>query len=86
MGPLNPEISDAFTVAPEVVYSPIVPPASFATKRSDPETTIPTGPCNPVTSDVFTVDPEVVYSFSGRELPTRGRAVLSPLPLFFEVV
>jgi hypothetical protein len=24
-GPLNPEISAAFTVAPAVVYSPIVP-------------------------------------------------------------
>ena len=26
IGPLNPEINEAFTVAPEVVYSPIVPP------------------------------------------------------------
>ena len=32
-GSLSPETSDAFTVAPEVVYSPIVPAELLATKR-----------------------------------------------------
>ena len=46
-GVLNPEISEAFTVAPEVVYSPIVPLPEFATNRSDPETAMPSGKLNP---------------------------------------
>ena len=55
-------ISEAFTVAPEVVYSPIVP-LEFATNRVDPDTAMPAGPpLNPVISDAFTVAPEVVYS------------------------
>ena len=56
-GPSNPEISEAFTVAPEVVYSPIVPVPLFATNRSDPETTIPCGKLNPEISEAFTVAP-----------------------------
>src|SRR5208283_4445551 len=36
----NPVISEAFTVAPEVVYSPIVP-LEFATNRVDPDTAMP---------------------------------------------
>ncbi len=39
----SPETSEAFTVAPEVVYSPILPLIPSATKRSDPETTMPVG-------------------------------------------
>ena len=61
-GALNPEISEAFTVAPEVVYSPTVLPPLFATNRSDPETAIPRGALNPEISEAFTVEPEVVYS------------------------
>jgi len=60
--PLNPVISDAFTVAPEVVYSPIVPLAVFVTNRFDPDTAMPNGSSNPVISEAFSVAPEVVYS------------------------
>jgi len=44
-GPFNPEISAEFTVAPAVVYSPIVPlaPQSFGTNRSEPEIAMPVG-------------------------------------------
>jgi hypothetical protein len=48
--------SDAFTKAPDVVYSPIVFP--FVTNRSDPDTAMPRGSPNPETSDAFTVAPE----------------------------
>jgi hypothetical protein len=41
-GPFNPVISEAFTVAPEVVYSPIVP--SFPTNRFDPDSAMPAMP------------------------------------------
>jgi hypothetical protein len=58
----DPEISAGFTVAPEVVYSPIVLLVLFVTKRSAPETATPYGPFNPVTRDGFTAAPEVVYS------------------------
>ena len=61
-GEFNPEISEAFTVAPEVVYSPIVPLPSFATNRFDPDTAMPIGSFNPEISEAFTVAPEVVYS------------------------
>jgi hypothetical protein len=50
-GPSNPEISEALTVAPEVVYSPIVPDREFVTNKSDPETTRPIGPDNPEISE-----------------------------------
>jgi hypothetical protein len=46
-GMLNPEIRAGFTVAPEVVYSPIVPLPEFATNRSEPNTTMPAGLLNP---------------------------------------
>jgi hypothetical protein len=60
-GTPNPEISAAFTVAPAVVYSPIVP-VSFVTKRSEPDTAMSMGELNPEISDAFTVAPAVVYS------------------------
>ena len=40
-GELNPEISEAFTVSPDVVYSLIVPASPFATNRFDPDTAMP---------------------------------------------
>jgi hypothetical protein len=46
-GTSNPEISEAFTVAPEVVYSPIVLLFRFETNRSDPDTAIPIGIAQP---------------------------------------
>jgi hypothetical protein len=63
--PLSPddEISPAFTVAPEVVYSPTVLATLFVTNKSDPETATPAGASNPKeTREAFTVDPDVVYS------------------------
>ena len=61
-GSFSPEISAAFTVAPEVVYSPIVPAISFATNRSEPDSAMSLGTAaeSPETSEAFTVDPEVV--------------------------
>ena len=61
-GSFNPVISEAFTVAPEVVYSPIVPLTEFETKRFDPDTAMLNVSFNPVISEAFTVVPEVVYS------------------------
>ena len=58
----SPVTSEAFTVAPEVVYSPTVLVLPFTTNRSDPDTARPTGVFNPVTNEAFTVAPEVVYS------------------------
>jgi hypothetical protein len=55
-------ISEAFTVVPEVVYSPILPVPLLTTKRFDPDTAMPTGKFNPVMSAAFTAVPEVVYS------------------------
>jgi hypothetical protein len=40
-------ISDAFTTAPEVVYSPIVLRSEFTTNRSDPSTAMPVTWPNP---------------------------------------
>ena len=62
--PCSPEISAAFTVAPEVVYAPIVASVSLATNRSEPETAMPTGPISPEgpISAAFTVAPAVVYA------------------------
>ena len=54
--------SEALTVAPEVVYSPIVPVHVFATNMSPPDTATRSGSINPVTSEALTVAPEVVYS------------------------
>jgi hypothetical protein len=42
-GLLKPEISAAFTVAPAVVYSPIVLLLLFVTNRSEPDTATPDG-------------------------------------------
>src|SRR5580658_2038538 len=61
MLPPSPGMSDAFTTAPEVVYSPN-PFFWSVTNRSEPTTAIPAGPLNPVISDAFTVAPDVVYS------------------------
>ena len=55
-------ISEAFTVAPEVVYSPIVREPAFTTNTSEPDTAMATGLSNPVISEAFTVAPEVVYA------------------------
>jgi hypothetical protein len=40
-GTFNPVISEAFTVAPEVVYSPIVLAEDSTTNRFDPDTAMP---------------------------------------------
>jgi hypothetical protein len=61
-GPLKPEMRAGFTVAPAVVYSPILLLKWFATNRSDPETAIPSGPINFEMRAGFTVAPAVVYS------------------------
>lgn len=55
-------ISEAFTTAPEVVYSPTVPPTPFATNRSEPEIAREIGPFSPEISEALTRAPEVVYS------------------------
>ncbi len=62
-GLLSPELSEALTVVPEVVYWPIVPVAEFVfvTKMSDPDTAIATGRFSPEMSEALTVAPEVVY-------------------------
>ena len=62
IGKFNPEIRAVLTVAPEVVYSPMVLPASFVTNRFPPETAIANGAFNPEIKAVLTVAPEVVYS------------------------
>ena len=61
-GSFNPETREAFTVAPDVVYSPIVPLPKFVTNRFDPDTAMPIGQFNPETREAFTVAPDVVYS------------------------
>lgn len=64
-GLFNPVTSEAFTVAPEVVYSPIVFEPKFATNRSEPSIAMPSGALNPsanVISEAFTVAPPVVNS------------------------
>ena len=57
----NPETRAAFTVAPDVVYSPIVP-FWLVTNRSDPDTAMPHGTSNPEIRAAFTVAPDAVYS------------------------
>ncbi len=42
-GPLIPEMSEALTVVPDVVYSSIVPPR-FVAKMSEPDTAMPIAP------------------------------------------
>src|SRR5271169_1452132 len=61
-GSFNPEISEAFTVAPEVVYSPIVPAPNSVTNKFEPSTAISPAPPRPEISAAFTVAPEVVYT------------------------
>jgi hypothetical protein len=48
--PLSPGISAGFTVAPEVVYSPIVSLAPFTTNRLPADTAMPSGKISPETS------------------------------------
>ena len=59
-GRFSPVIRLAFTVAPDVVYSPIVVP--FTTNRFPPYTAMPSEGFRPVISEAFTVAPDVVYS------------------------
>src|SRR5579863_10081681 len=62
IGPANPETREAFTVAPDVVYSPIVPALILVTNRSDPDRARSSGvPLNPEIMEAFTVAPDVVY-------------------------
>src|SRR5271170_5225551 len=51
-------INAALTVAPPVVYSPIVPEFWFTTKMSDPDTAMPNGAPTPEIRDALTVAPE----------------------------
>ena len=62
IGKFNPEIKAGLTVAPEVVYSPIVPLPEFATNSLPPDKAMPAGPFNPEIKAGLTVAPEVVYS------------------------
>ena len=59
-------ISAGFTVAPEVVYSPILPVSlvrfKLVTNKFPPETAMPCGRLSPEISAGSTVAPEVVYS------------------------
>ena len=59
-GSNRPEISEAFTVAPEVVYSPTVPVPRVARNKFDPETAMPCGSSSPEISAAFTVEPEAL--------------------------
>src|SRR5580658_6475340 len=61
-GSSNPEISEAFTKTPEVVYSLTVPAPTLVINRSEPSTAMPYGPFSPVINEAFTVAPDVVYS------------------------
>ena len=61
-GVSSPETSEAFTVRPEVVYSPIVSPYGSVTKRSVPAIAMPVGKIDTETREALTVAPEVVYS------------------------
>jgi hypothetical protein len=60
----NPEISDAFTVSPEVVYSPTTSLLGSETKIFEPDKVMhPRSELGrPVISVGFTLSPEVVYS------------------------
>ena len=49
-------------VAPELVYSPIVPLPLFTTNRFPPDKAMPVGRFNPEIKALLTVAPEVVYS------------------------
>jgi len=58
-GAFKPEIKEALTVAPEVVYSPTVL-SEFVTNRFVPETAIPKISFGSETRAAFTMDPDVV--------------------------
>src|SRR5690348_16587756 len=57
----NPEIRAGFTVAPAVVYWPIVPLLRFETNRSEPDTAMLHGKPNPEIRAGFTAMPVAVY-------------------------
>ena len=62
-GSVSPLMSEAFTVAPEVAYSPTVPMlVLLTTNRSEPDTAMRVGSLSPVMNEAFTVPPEPVYS------------------------
>src|SRR5438046_7554099 len=65
-GSPNGVISAGFTVALEVVYSPILPVSlarfKLVTNKSPPDTAMPCGRLSPEISAGSTVAPEVVYS------------------------
>ena len=72
MGSSKLVISDALTVAPEVVYSPTVSPKAFAINRSLPETAMPTGSSNRVISDVLIVVPgNCVFANDASKIPDK---------------
>ena len=81
VGLLNPEINAGFTVAPEVVYSPIVPVFWFVTNRLEPDSAMPQGLINPEISAGCSAS-------SHRRIVTRrprstslGRNVCNPSPM-----
>lgn len=57
VGKTNPVIKEAFTVAPEVVYSPMVLLPLLAAKRSEPDIAIPNAKSRPKIKEAFTVAP-----------------------------
>ncbi len=70
IGKFNPEIKAGLTVAPEVVYSPIVLLFSFVTNRSVPENAMSPGKFNPIEIKAGLIGaPEVVYSPIGPLVP-----------------
>jgi len=84
-GLFNPETSVPDTVNPEVVYSPIDPapafkPAKLSTKRSDPDTAMPSGSVNPdeIKVPVPTVTPAVVYSLIDPLPPVMATKISEP--------
>jgi hypothetical protein len=63
VGSFSPEISDAFTVSPDMVYSPIVPVWKFVTNKFPPDTAMPFGPFRPEIRAASTIAPVVaLYS------------------------
>lgn len=55
-------INAAFTIAPEVVYSPMVPVELLTTKRLFPDTATALGKFKPLISEEFIIAPDVLYS------------------------
>ena len=77
-GSCSPEISEAFTVAPNVVNSPAVLVPTFEINRFEPDKAIPKGAPGIAINDGFTGAPEVVYSpMMAKELLTTNLMVFS---------